>query len=223
MGGMQPPPAQAAPAFRLAKPDGVNAAVWIVAILAGFLAFNALGLMAGGALTEKMQELQSQMTARLPPQAPAADLERMMATQREIIAASRPDFALPVGVLSLLVAAAAIVYAVRLNKRRRDAVVWFSRVTIAIAVLELIGMIQGLQVQRRIQPLMAEMMNSMPQGRHPEQIAPFMKMMNGMMSGMSVMALVFTVVWALAKIGGCLYARHCAYKPVVRDWMNAGP
>jgi len=216
---MQPSSSPVAPLVRPGKPDGVSAAVWIVIILSGFLAFSGFGLLAAGALTGKMQEMQSQMSARMPSEAPRAELERMMASQRAIMAASRPDFAAPVGLLSLAVAAAGIVCAIRLNKRRPDAVGWFQHVTIAITALEVIGVLQGLQVQRRIQPLLADLMNNLPHGPHPERAAPFMDWMTTAMSGVSVMTLVYTIGWGLAKIGVCLFARYRAGSPAVRAWI----
>jgi hypothetical protein len=222
---MQPTAASAVPVVRTGKPDGVNAAVWIVIVLSALLAWNAFGLLAAGAVTEKVQQMQAQMESRMRVNGPRAEFDRMLQHQREIMAAARPDFAMPVGVLALVVAVAGIVFAIRLNKRRADALVWFQSVAIAIVVLEVVSIFQGLQVQRRIQPLMTEMMNSManlPHGQHAERVEPVMKMMNTAMAGVSMMTLVFTVGWGLAKIAVCIFARHRAGSSAVRAWLSSG-
>jgi hypothetical protein len=170
-------------------------------------------------VAEKFQSLQAQMTVRSGGHAPPPEFERMMELQRAMLAAARPDFAVPVGALGLVVAIAGIVCAVRLNQRRRDSAVWFSYVTIAIVALEVISVFQSLQVQRRVQPLMAQFMASIPKVGPSEQVAPFTNMMTNAISGMSAVVLFFTVGWGLAKIIVCLYARHAASKPAVRAWL----
>ncbi len=217
---MQP---YAAPAAPPRKPEGVGAAVWIVVILSAFLLWSGFGLLAAQAVSENLQAMQSQMASRMTPQVPPAEQERMLAFQHAIMAAARPDFAGPAGALGLVVGIAGIVCAVRLHKRRRDAVVWLSQVTIAIVVLEVISILQSLQVQRRIQPLMAEFMKAIPQGTHPEQTAQVQSFMNTAMSGVSILAVSFTLGWGLAKIVACLYARHAARKPAVQAWLAGEP
>jgi len=215
---MQPSTAPLDPTLRPRKPEGVTGAVWIVIILSAFMAWSGAALLVAQGLTEKIQSMQAQMV-RPGGHTPPAEVERMMELQRAMMAAARPDFAAPAGALGLLVAIAGIVCAVRLNKRRRDSATWFSYVTIAIVALEVISVVQGLQVQRRMQPLMAQFMASIPQLGPSERAAPVLNMMNSAMSGVSAMTLIFTVGWGLAKIVACLYARYAASKPAVRAWL----
>jgi hypothetical protein len=214
---MQPSPASAVAPVRLGKPDGVSAAVWIVIGISALMAFNALGLLAGGGAAEKMQAL---FTPRMDGRVPQPDLERFQANQRNILAAARPVDAVPVGAVALATAIAGIICAIRLNQGRRNAVAWFSHVTIAICAIEVITIVQGIQIQRRMQPFMTQLMNDIPRGPHPAQSAPIVNMMTKAISGMTVMAMVMAVGFGLAKIGVCLYARLCARKPAVAAWIG---
>jgi hypothetical protein len=191
----------------------------IAVIMSVFLAWTSFGLVSAQALSDKFEALQLQMIAGPHGQVPPPEFERMMALQRAMLAASRPDFAAPVGVLGLVVAVAGIVCAVRLNRGRRDSVIWFSRVTIAIVTLEVVGIVQFLLVQRRFQPLMADFMAAIPVGAHSQEAEPFMNMLKSAFTGMSAIMPLFTVGWGLAKIVACLYARHAARKPAVEAWI----
>ena len=91
--------------------------------------------------------------------------------------------------------------------------------SIAIVALEAIGALQSLQVQRRVQPLMAELMSTIPQLAPSGQVPPFVKTMTSALSGVSAMPLVFTCGWGLLKIFACLYARQAARKPAVQAWV----
>jgi hypothetical protein len=219
MGGMQPSIQPLDPALRPRRPAGVTAAVWIAVGLAVFLVFSALNGVLGATVSNKLQDMQGTLTPRRTRGLPAEQAERMRAMQRRMTEAARPDQAVPVALVSLVVAGWTFVAAFRLHRGSANAAPWFTHAMIALALVEIIGLIQAVRVQQRLRPIMAEMMDSIPRAAHARpEASHLLNFVTGTMKSVATVSMMMGIAWAGAKIVVCLYARHCANKPEVRAW-----
>jgi predicted secreted protein len=198
------------------KPRGLSAVVGLtmaVAILGLFTGLTGLGSL----VFAKNLPAPFKMMRVQPP---SEQMRRLADVQARMLEAGRLAPAIPLYVAVFPMATWLLVSVRRVSRRQRGALPGLERAVLAFALLELGFLALQIAIQLRVRPLMAEMMEVAATGSSAPMAAGVSRMMGTFMEGAVIVGLVFGVLWSLAKIGLCLYARSYARKPEVRAWVD---
>jgi hypothetical protein len=199
------------------KPRGFSGVVGISIALGILGVLSGLGGLGGLFFASKVQKPFAQMQGQLSDES----MRRMVEVQAKIQEASVGPFALALAAVGLVIAAWVLVATRGFYKRRRNASGGFVAAMTALGLLELAAMAQQIVVYTRTGPLMAELQSAIFERAGDQRLPPgFEKVMGSVMGGAVVAGLVMGLLWSVAKISCCVYARQYAGKREVRAWVD---
>jgi hypothetical protein len=187
------------------------------------IALAVLGLLSGAAalgvlaMKDQMNGFLGAMWAGVP----AESRDLLLDQQARLREAGLPVPGAVIGGLALPIAIWLLVSASRASQRRAGTARALAQGAVALAVVEVGGLVVQLLAQARTRPIMAEIARSIA-GSDPRMPAEVSGMMSTIMQASMVVGVVFAIGWSLGKIACCLWVRHVARKPEIRAWLGEG-